>query len=165
MKELNASTRIVVTLCASQILATCVNADPTSDEIQAMKQQIQALSQKLEELEQKHNAETAIRTNAPFITAGQNGFSLQSADTNFVLKLSGFAQVDARDYISPAAGAKDTFYIRRMRAIASGSVYHDFEYYMQTDFSAGNTATTTNDAFLQDAYVNIHHWDALQFQA
>jgi phosphate-selective porin OprO and OprP len=63
--------------------------------------------------------------------------------------------------------AKDTFTIRRMRAIASGSVYHDFEYYMQPDFDFGalNSATTTNDSFLQDAYVNIHHWDGLQFKA
>jgi phosphate-selective porin OprO/OprP len=165
MRNYNKSTKVVAVLFAGQILATSVKADPTSDEIQAMKQQIQALSQKLEELEQKQNVETATRTNAPFITAGQNGFSLQSADTNFVLKLSGFAQVDGRDFVSTAAGAKDQFYIRRMRAIASGSVYHDFEYYMQTDFGTGNTATSTNDAFLQDAYVNIHHWDGLQFQA
>src|SRR5580658_302757 len=165
MRSFNKSTKVVAVLFASQFLATGVKADPTSDEIQAMKQQIQALSQKLEELEQKQNAETAARTNAPFITAGANGFSLQSADTNFVLKLSGFAQVDGRDFISTAAGAKDQFYIRRMRAIASGSVYHDFEYYLQTDFGTGVTATSTNDAFLQDAYVNIHHWDGLQFQA
>jgi phosphate-selective porin OprO and OprP len=166
MKNLKISIGPVVVLFASQILAINAHGDPTSDQIESLKQQIQALSQKVEQLEQQHTTEAApTRTNAPFITAGQEGFSLQSADTNFVLKLSGFAQVDGRDYISPAAGAKDTFYIRRMRAIASGSVYHDFEYYMQTDFGAGNTATTTNDAFLQDAYVNIHHWDGLQFQA
>ncbi len=152
-------------LFVSQIIPSNAKADPTSDEIEAMKQQIQALSQKVAQLEQEHNAVPPARTNAPFITAGQEGFSLQSADTNFVLKLSGFAQVDARDFVSPASGAKDTFYIRRMRAIASGSVYHDFEYYMQTDFGAGNSATTTNDSLLQDAYVNIHHWDGLQFQA
>jgi phosphate-selective porin OprO and OprP len=165
MKNFKNSKRLVVVLVASQIVIGNAKADPTSDDIDALKKQIQALTEKVDDLEQKHNAETQIRTNAPFITAGQNGFSLQSADTNFVLKLSGFAQVDARDYVSPAVGGKDTFYIRRMRAIASGSVYHDFEYYMQTDFGTGNTATSTNDAFLQDAYVNIHHWDALQFQA
>jgi phosphate-selective porin OprO and OprP len=130
-----------------------------------LKKQIQALTQKVEQMEQQYNVQAAKQTNAPFITAGADGFSLQSADSNFILKLSGFAQVDARDYATPAVGGKDTFYIRRMRAIASGSVYHDFEYYMQTDFGALNTATTTNDSFLQDAYVNIHHWDDFQVQA
>jgi phosphate-selective porin OprO/OprP len=73
--------------------------------------------------------------------------------------------VDARDYESPAIGAKDTFTIRRMRAIASGTVYHYFDYFMQVDFASGVTSTATNDAFLQDAYVNIHPMKAIQVQA
>jgi len=152
-------------LLASQMLAINATAHQTSDEIEALKKQIQALTEKVEQMEQKNNAQIAKLTNAPFITAGAEGFSLQSADKNFILKLSGFAQVDARDYLTSAPGGKDTFTIRRMRAIASGSVYHDFEYYMQTDFAALDTATTTNNSFLQDAYVNIHHWDAFQVQA
>jgi phosphate-selective porin OprO/OprP len=165
MKNSRTSRVLMFVAFASQFLAINAPAHQTTDEIEALKKQIQALTEKVEQLEQKQNAAIAKQTNAPFITAGAEGFSLQSADQNFILKLSGFAQVDARDYTTPAVGGKDTFTIRRMRAIASGSVYHDFEYYMQTDFGALNTATTTNDSFLQDAYVNIHHWDALQFQA
>jgi phosphate-selective porin OprO/OprP len=164
MKNLKNS-GLVLVLSASQILAINVKADQTSDAIEALKNQIQALSQKVEQLQQQENVQTAKQTNAPFITAGAEGFSLQSADKNFVLKLSGFAQVDARDYVSTARGGRDTFTIRRMRAIASGSVYHDFEYYLQTDFASGVTSTTTNNSFMQDAYVNIHHWDGLQFKA
>jgi phosphate-selective porin OprO/OprP len=163
MKNLKNSKGLMIVLLASQILAANAKADPTSDDIEGLKQQIQALNQKVDQLEKEHKTETTTPTHAPFITAGQDGFSLQSADKNFILKLSGFSQVDARDYVSSAPG-KDSFYIRRMRAIASGSVYHDFEYYMQTDFGSGVTSTTTNDAFLQDAYVNIHHWDGLQVQ-
>jgi phosphate-selective porin OprO/OprP len=163
--------RLVAALFAGQVFATGVMADPVSDQIEALKQQIQALTQKVDALEQAHdaleqahNTLAARQTNAPFITAGADGFSLQSANKDFILKLSGFAQVDARDYLRSAPGNKDTFTIRRLRAIASGSVYHDFEYYLQTDFASGITSTTTNDSFLQDAYVNIHHWDALQLQ-
>jgi phosphate-selective porin OprO/OprP len=116
-------------------------------------------------LEKQQNAQTPRATNAPFITAGAEGFSLQSADTNFLLSLRGFAQVDGRDYLHSAPGNKDTFTIRRMRAIASGSVFHDYEYYLQPDFASGLTATTTNNALLQDAYVNFHHWDGFQLQA
>lgn len=115
-------------LLTSQILAINAMAYQTTDDIEGLKKQIQALTQKVEEMEQKQDAQTMKLTNAPFITAGATGFSLQSADKNFVLKLGGFAQVDGRDYLSSAPGGKDTFTIRRMRAIASGSVYHDFEY-------------------------------------
>jgi phosphate-selective porin OprO and OprP len=157
------STRLAAALFAAQIFTIGAFADPTSDQIEALKQQIQALTQKVDDLEQKHAEEVIKQTNEPFITAGANGFSLQSADHNFILKLSGFAQVDARDQLRSEPG-KDTFTIRRMRAIASGSVYHDYEYYLQTDFAALNTATTTNDSFLQDAYVNFHHWDEFQIK-
>jgi phosphate-selective porin OprO/OprP len=156
--------RLAAALLVGQMFTFGVNAEPTTDQIEALKQQIQALTEKVDALEQAHNSLAARETNAPFVTAGADGFSLQSADKDFILKLSGFAQVDARDYLRPAPGGKDCFTIRRMRAIASGSVYHDFEFYLQTDFAALDTASTTNDSFLQDAYVNIHHWDGLQFQ-
>jgi phosphate-selective porin OprO and OprP len=161
------SRRLVAALFVGQIATINVVADPATDQIEALKQQIQALSQKVDALQQEQTTQVAKQTNAAFVTAGANGFSLQSADTNFILKLSGFAQVDARYFASalPAGGGRDTFTIRRMRAIASGSVYHDFEYYLQTDFGALNSATTTNDSLLQDAYVNIHHWDGFQVQA
>ncbi len=155
---------LALALFASQILASNAKADQTSDEIESMKKQIQALTQKVEQMEQQHGAEVAKQTNAPFITAGANGFTMQSADKNFILKLSGFAQVDARDYFRPAPGNKDTFTIRRMRAIASGSVFHDYEYYLQPDFASGVTSSATNNSFLQDAYVNFHHWDGFQIQ-
>jgi phosphate-selective porin OprO/OprP len=164
MKLLKNHNRLAAALFASQILNMAVLADQTTDQIEALKKQIQVLTLKVDELEQQHATELAKQTNAPFITAGAEGFALQSADTNFVLNLKGFAQVDARDYLRSAPG-KDTFTIRRMRAIASGSVYHDYEYYLQPDFASGVTGTTTNDAFLQDAYVNIHHWDGFQVQA
>jgi phosphate-selective porin OprO/OprP len=171
---LSTSKRLVAILFAVQILGIGVHADPTSDQIEALKQQIQALSQKVDDLQQKQQqeqqqrpqqpiAQASSQTNAPFITAGANGFSLQSADQNFILNLRGFAQVDARDYLRSEPG-KDTFTIRRMRAIASGSVYHDYEYYLQPDFAALDTANNTNNAFLQDAYVNFHHWNEFQIQ-
>ena len=84
-------------------------------------------------------------------------FHLQSADTNFTLQLQGMGQLDSHYYASPNPGAKDTFTMRRLRAVASGTVYKDYDYYMQTDFGSGFCATTTNDNLLLDAYVNIHY--------
>ncbi len=161
--------RLVAACVGAQMLTLCAAAqapaDQATNEIESLRKQIQALSQKIDELEQKQGAEMEKVTAAPFITAGETGFSMKSANSNFILNLGGFAQVDARDYESPAIGAKDTFTIRRMRAIASGTVYHYFDYFMQVDFASGVTSTATNDAFLQDAYVNIHPMKAIQVQA
>ena len=164
------------------MLTSNAAADGTNDAIMELKKQIQALSEKVNDLEfqqvagslqqqqkadadaARANAELEKQKAAPFITAGSDGFSLQSGDTNFVLKLHGFAQVDSHYYASAAPG-KDEFTIRRMRAIASGSVYKVYDYYLQTDFASGITSTTTNNSFLQDAYVNIHYLPEFQVQA
>jgi phosphate-selective porin OprO/OprP len=161
---------LALLICFAQFFALSLRADPAADQstndIEILKKQIQALSQKVEELEKaQQGSQTEQHKAAPLLTAGETGFSLKSADSNFVLNLAGFAQVDGHYYATPAIGAKDTFTIRRMRAIASGTVYKYFDYYMQVDFASGVTATTTNDALLQDAYVNIHPWKALQLQA
>src|ERR1700744_4857789 len=147
--------------------AVSSRADDTAAQITELRKQIQALSEKVNDLEFQQatgstNQDQLAVTNKtatnevppskapPFITAGADGFSLQSADTNFTLKLKGFGQVDAH-YYGSSATAKDTFTIRRLRAIASGTVYRNFDYYMQVDFASGITSTTTNNSFLQDA--------------
>jgi phosphate-selective porin OprO and OprP len=172
---------LVISLTAVQMLTFNAAADDTNNAIQELKKQIQALSEKVNDLEfqqiagtlqqqqkaeadaQRASAELEKQKAAPFITAGTDGFSLESGDTNFILKLHGFAQVDSHYYASAAPG-KDEFTIRRMRAIASGTVYHVYDYYLQTDFASGITSTTTNNSFLQDAYVNIHYLPEFQVQ-
>ncbi len=168
----------VAAMAGAQILAVNATADDTSDTINDLKKQIQALTQKVDDLEARQKAAAeqqqqmataekqrdAKLTNAPFITAGANGFSLQSADTNFVLNLHGYGQIDSHYYAS-AAPAKDEFTVRRMRAIASGTVYHDYDYYLQTEFGSGFTSSPTNDSFLQDAYLNVHYFPEFQVQA
>lgn len=155
-----------------------ITARGAGDEINAtiadLKKQIQALSEKVNDLEfqqmaagyqqQKTNTDESKQNSAPFITAGAEGFSLQSPDTNFVLRLHGYGQFDGHYYAS-AAPARDEFTIRRLRMIASGEVYHDFDYFIQTDFGSGTTSSSTNNAFLQDAYVNIHYFEPFQVQA
>src|ERR1022692_196255 len=181
----NKSRWFVAALAGTQILALNAAADDTSDAIADLKKQIQTLNQKVNDLEtrqkataeqqqkqkaeaeqqpQKAAAEQPAQKSASFLTAGWDGFTLQSADTNFLLKLHGFGQVDSHYYAS-AAPAKDTFTIRRLRAIASGSIYHDYDYFVQTDFASGITSSTTNNAFLTDAYLRIHYFPEFQVQA
>ena len=92
-------------------------------------------------------------------------FNVQSADTNFTLHLGAVGQLDWHYYASPNPGAKDTMTIRRLRLITSGTLFKDYDYYIQTDFGAGASVTTTNNSLLQDAYLNVHYWPGLQIQA
>lgn len=178
---------IVTAIVGAQLVAASALAGDNADAIAALKKQIDALSAKVQQLENQHQPEirawtagqpttnaappTAVSSNTipelGFVTAGSNGFWLKSSDSNFTLHLQGVGQFDGHYYqsILPASGQKDTFTIRRLRLVESGSVFKDYDYYMQEDFGALNSATTTNNSLLQDAYVNIHYWPQLQFQA
>jgi phosphate-selective porin OprO/OprP len=176
--------RIVPAVLGALILVTPALADDTADAIAALKKQIEALSAKVDALEKQHEADqqrpaqaAPLQTTASvaigqtntipelgYVTAGSNGFWLRSADSNFTMRLQGVAQLDGHYYQSFSPSQKDTLTIRRLRAIASGTLYHDYDYYVQTDFGALNSVTTTNNSLLQDAYVNIHYWPGFQIQ-
>ena len=179
------SALIVAAVIGTQFVAASTMADDTAEAIAALKKQIDELSAKVQQLESDHRAEiqhaaesqtagSAAVSNAGssngipelgFVTAGSNGFWLRSSDSNFTLRLQGVGQFDGHYYQSVNPGQKDSFTIRRLRLIESGSVFKDYDYYVQTDFGALNSATATNNSFLQDAYVNVHYWPGLQFQA
>jgi phosphate-selective porin OprO/OprP len=180
---------IVAGIFGAQLVAASARADDTADAIAALKKQIETLSAKVEQLEKEHQAEVqhsagnlpavslpavASATNTTgssntipelgFVKAGSNGFWLMSSDSNFTLRLQGMGQLDGHYYQSVSPGQKDSFTMRRLRLIQSGSVFKDYDYYMQEDFGALNSVTTTNNSLLQDAYVNIHYWPEFQIQ-
>ena len=160
-------------------------ADDTSDAIADLKKQIQALSENVQALENQQTQRHAVSQTQPqadttsssaktesakpkapaFVTAGDEGFSIRSADTNFVLRLRAYGHFDSHFYASPALGAHDTLTLRRMRLAAEGTVYKYYDYRLLIDVGSGITATSTNNAFLQDAHVNFNYWPGLQLQA
>jgi phosphate-selective porin OprO/OprP len=168
---------IVAAVVSVQIAAATGKADETSDAIADLRKQIDVLSGRLQQLETQRasgsqpaalsqsQTEATPPKSPPFITAGENGFTMQSADTNFTLKLHGMGQLDSHYYSSPNPGAKDTFTLRRLRAVASGTVYHDYDYFMQADFGSGFLATTTNNNLLLDAYLDVHYVPEIQLKA
>ena len=93
-------------------------------------------------------------------TAGRSGFALQSDDGNFILRFQGLIQADGRFYTGSGANTQNytsaatagsappvsQFLLRRVRPILSGTLYHDFDFFLQPDFG-GNTAAIY-DAFL-----------------
>ncbi len=92
------------------------------------------------------------------ISAGADGFSFQSEDTNFVIALHGLIQADSRTFWSDdKAKGNDAFLLRRARPILSGTVYRDFDFLFTPDF-AGNTVQ------IVDAQINYRLQPELQLQ-
>src|SRR5437773_2889021 len=77
-------------------------AEDAADTIKELRQQIEQLDQKVKVLERKRELEQEAATErtqtATSVSAGASGFTLRSADTNFVLKIRGYLQADARFY-------------------------------------------------------------------
>jgi phosphate-selective porin OprO/OprP len=87
--------------------------------------------------------------NAPKVTAGPEGFALQSASGDYKLQLRGYAQFDGR-FFSGDEGtlAIDTFVLRRVRPVLQGTLGKHFEFQIMPDFGGGTTV-------LQDAWLDF----------
>ncbi len=169
---------LIVAVTAAVATGTRLYADDTNtvpastidQRIDAMEQEIQALKhqRELDQEAAQQAADLAAQKakNAPVITAGSgglgpDGFRLQSADSNYVLRVGGYAQADYRSYLDDKFNhGVDTFLMRRVRPILEGTLYRDFDYRIMTDF--GNGAPQTS--LLQDAYVEWHHWQWLKLR-
>ncbi len=127
-------------------------------------------NQRFEELDQKvklieHDREleaqaaAASAKDAPKLKVGDEGFSIVSANGDFVLQLRGVLQVDSRTFIDSAGiVGNDALLVRRARPILQGTVFRDVDYLFVPDF-AGSTPQ------IFDAYVNYRFRPELQLQA
>jgi len=136
--------------------------------IEELKSLVQELDQKVRVLERKKELEQEAAgdkaKSTPVLSAGPEGFALRSADTNFVLKLRGYVQADARFYADDHSGgtANDTFLLRRVRPILEGTVFEKYDFRLMLDFGSGATATAANNAYVQDAYFTARFLPELQ---
>lgn len=157
-------------LLATQGAALVLAADDRAT-IEALRQQIHELDQKLrvlerrQELDQEATAEKAKAT--PTVSLGANGFAVTSADSNFVFKVRGYVQTDARFYASDRVdtAANDSFLIRRARPIIEGTSFGKLDYRVMLDFGSQASLSSGNNALLQDAYANLRLLPELQVQA
>ncbi|MGD0539419.1 MAG: porin [Verrucomicrobiota bacterium] len=134
--------------------AAPAGADPR---VEQLDQKVRVLERKAE-LDQEAAAER--KQTEPRVSLNGNGFTLSSADTNFVLKLKGVLQVDSRTFVNdnPASTGNDGFLLRRARPILDGTVFRDFDFSFVPDF--GGTGSPT----IYDAYVNYRYQPALQLR-
>lgn len=138
------------------------------ESIEQLKKQIHDLDQKVRILERQNELKVEAAENAgkdaSRLTAGANAFSFSSADTNFVLKVRGYAQADGRFYVNDHIPANDAFLMRRVRPIFEGTVFKHYDYRVMLDFGSGINNSAANNGFLQDGYLNVHYWPEFQIQ-
>lgn len=114
--------------------------------------QLETLDQKLRVLERKQelaDEEAAAKArSAPVSTIGASGFSWRSGDSNFLFRMRGNVQADARFFIDDTGAVNDSFLMRRVRPSFEGTVYGNYDFRVMPDF-AGNSTT------LLDAYADL----------
>ncbi len=92
------------------------------------------------------------------VTAGPEGFAIQTDGGDFKLQLRGLVQLDGRFFPSDADKlATDTFLARRARPILTGSVGKYVEFNLTPDFGGGT-------AVIQDAYFDVRVKPAARFR-
>jgi phosphate-selective porin OprO/OprP len=87
----------------------------------------------------------------PKLTAGKDGFVLQSSSGDYRLQLRGYVHFDGRFFPSDEGKlAVDIFLLRRVRPIFAGTVARHFEFQIMPDFGMGTTV-------LQDAWLDVNY--------
>lgn len=147
---------MAVSLLCNQVL---------SQEKPSLEQQIADLQQQLNALKQQHEAEKEAAANkaknAPVIViSSKEGATLKAADDSYKLKLSGYAQADARLFKDDnvALGTTDTFLLRTVRVTFSGSFSDFVDFNISPEFAGSSVS-------LPDASVDLKFYPALKFRA
>jgi phosphate-selective porin OprO/OprP len=97
--------------------------------------------------------------NSAAVTAGRDGFWINSHDGDFKLNFGGYVQTDGRFYLdNPDKLGTDTFLVRRVRPSIQGTIYRNIEFRIVPDFGGGT-------AVVKDAYVELHYLKAAKIRA
>jgi phosphate-selective porin OprO/OprP len=127
-----------------------------AEEIQALDQRLRVFQRTLEIDREQSEARAAT---TPRVTAGRDGFSLQSSDGNFRLRLRGYVHSDGRFYLADSGlPTPDTFILRRVRPTFDVTMFKLFDVRVMPDFGGGTT-------MLQDAYVDARFKAAFKIRA
>jgi phosphate-selective porin OprO/OprP len=143
---------------------------------------IKDLERRLEELDQKYKIlerkleisdEAAVEKSktASALSIGANGFQFRSADTNFVLRIRGLFQGDARFYHDDGQPRNDRFLLRRARPIIEGTLWKNIDFLLVPEFGGGSLTTppppggaTVASGSILDAYLNFKLFPELQLR-
>ena len=123
-----------------------------------LERKVEDLDQRLKVAESsrelKHEEAAEKAKTAATVTAGIGGFTIQSNDENFRLKIGADLQVDNRTFLGDGSSSfTDTILLRRVRPTFSGSVYKYIDYFFRPDFGQGTTV-------IYDAYIELKYLSA-----
>ncbi len=142
--------------------------DSSETSLEDLDQKLRILERKLEVAEET----AASKPPAPVPVAGEDGFSLKSADGNFAVKFRGLLQTDYRaflgdtnyndakvfkdssysdpnDYLRKSPRLVNTFLLRKVRPVFDVTLYKYYTFRVTPDFGGGTTA-------LMDAYGDVN---------
>jgi phosphate-selective porin OprO/OprP len=113
--------------------------------------------ERLREIEAEKAAEKAKETVT--VSAGKEGYLLQSANGDFILRLRGILQFDSAFFQGDEAGtATDIFQITTARPVVEATVYKIYDFKIVPDFGQGKTV-------LQDAHMDARFHPAAKVRA
>jgi phosphate-selective porin OprO/OprP len=102
---------------------------------------------------------TAQGGNSPVPLAGGDGFGVRSANGDFILRIRGGIQYDARFFLNDTLEVlTDQFQLRRVRPDIQGTVYRNYDFRVYFDLAGGQLE-------LFDVYGNIRLIPELQIRA
>jgi phosphate-selective porin OprO and OprP len=90
-------------------------------------------------------------SNVGLVTAGSGGFTIRSADGDYVLKIGADLQTDVRTFTGKGSSSLlDQILMRRVRPTISGTVYKYIDYFIRPDFGQGSVV-------LYEAYAQLNY--------
>lgn len=124
----------------------------TDQKLQQLQEQVDQLARKLQATDEKNKSTAKV-------SADLTGFTIQSSDRNFLLKIGADLQADSRMNVAEGSGsAVDSIVLRRIRPTFSGTVFQYVDYFFRPDFGMGST-------IIYDAYVELKYFSRFKLRA
>ncbi len=123
-------------------------ADPqtTDQKLQQLQEQVDRLTQKVQAADEKNKSTAKV-------SADLTGFTIQSSDRNFLLKIGADLQAGQPQNFARGKRIRSSIrsLLRRIRPTFSGTVFQYVDYFFRPDFGMGST-------IIYDAYVELKYF-------
>jgi phosphate-selective porin OprO and OprP len=113
--------------------------------VEAIDEQVRIVDRK-REIDQE--ALTSRFSQSPVVEAGRDGFWFRSSDNNFQFKIGGYFQADSRFFVGSGQVESNTFVLRRVRPVFTGTFYKGIEFRLMPDWGLGQSV-------LQDLHLDF----------